>query len=66
MEVLKTIMKNHNISLVSSSSNYSYQGHALSTSYFPFNATSTSSSNEWLIDSGESSHMAKDIVIFSS
>jgi hypothetical protein len=33
-------------------------GHALSTSYFSLNATSTSS-NEWLIDFGTFDHMAK-------
>jgi hypothetical protein len=33
---------------------------------FSFNATSTSSSDEWLIDSRESYHMAKDKDIFSS
>jgi hypothetical protein len=56
-------MKNTNINLVSSSSSL---GHALSSSGFSFNATSTSFSNDWLIDSEASSHMTKDKTIFYS
>jgi hypothetical protein len=37
----------------------------LFASSFSFNAISTSSSDEWLIDSGTSYHMAKDKAIFS-
>jgi hypothetical protein len=65
MEALEATMKKHNINLDSSSSNSSSHGHALYTSIFSFNATSTSSSNEWLIDSRASYHMAKDKAIFS-
>jgi hypothetical protein len=58
-------MKKHNINIDSSSSSSSH-GHALSTYGFSFNATSTSSFDEWLIDSEESYHMAKDKSIFSA
>jgi hypothetical protein len=64
MEALETTMKRQNISIDSSSS--SSHVHALSASGFSFNATSTSSFDEWLIDSGTSYHMAKDNTIFSS
>jgi hypothetical protein len=64
MEVLEEEIKKHNINLDSSSSNISSHGHALSTYVFPFNATSTSFSNECLIDYGASYHMAKDKAIF--
>jgi hypothetical protein len=47
MEALEATMK-HNINLYSSSSSH---GHAFSASGFSFNATSTFSSDEWLIDS---------------
>jgi len=58
-------MKKHNINIDSTSSSH---GHALFASGFSFNSnyTTTSSSNEWLIDSGASYHMAKDKAIFSS
>jgi len=46
------MMKKHNISLDFSSSKFSSHGHALSSFDFSFNATSTSSYDEWLIDSG--------------
>ena len=64
MAALEATMKNHNINIdyVSSSSH----GDALSASGFSFNATSTSSSDEWLIDSGASYHMDKDRDIFST
>jgi hypothetical protein len=62
MEALEAVMKNNNISIDSSSSSR----HALSTSSFSFNATSTSCSNEWLIDSVEYYYMAKDKAIFST
>jgi hypothetical protein len=65
MEALEVAMKKHNISIDSTSS-YSSHGHALYASGFSFNTTSTSSSDEWLIDSGASYHMAKDRDIFSS
>jgi hypothetical protein len=59
------MMKKHNNN-IDSTTTYSSHGHALSTSSFSFNATSTSSFDEWLINSGESYHMAKDKAIFSS
>jgi hypothetical protein len=60
-------MKKKNISIDSSSSSSSH-GHALSSSIFSFNtpSTTTSSSNEWIIDLGSSYHMAKDKSIFST
>ena len=63
MEDLEAAMKKHNISIDSTSSSSSL-GHALSSYGFSFNASSTSSSDEWLIDYGESYHMAKDKSIF--
>jgi hypothetical protein len=60
MESLETKKKKYNMNIDSSS-----HGHALSSSSFSFNATYTSSFDEWLIDSGESYHMAKDTTIFS-
>jgi transposase InsO family protein len=64
MAALEAAMKKHNISIDSSSSSH---GHALSAFGFSFNtpSTTTSSSDEWLIDSGASYHMAKDKAIFS-
>jgi hypothetical protein len=68
MAALEAAMKKHNISIDSSSSSSSSHGHALSASGFYFNTTftTTSSSDEWLIDSGASYHMAKDKAIFST
>jgi hypothetical protein len=60
------MMNKHNINIESSFANYSSHGHALFASGFSFNATSTSSSYEWLIDFGASYHMAKDKTSFSS
>jgi hypothetical protein len=67
MAALEAAMKKHNISIDSYPSSSSH-GHALSTSSFSFNtpSTTTSYSDEWLIDSGASYHMAKDKAIFSS
>jgi hypothetical protein len=64
MASLEETMKKHNISNNSSSSH----GHALSASGFSFNTTSTTTSSfdEWLIDSGAPYHMAKDKAIFFS
>ena len=39
-------------------------GHALCASGYSYTASSSSTSNEWLIDSGASYHMAKDQAIF--
>jgi hypothetical protein len=63
MESLETMMMKHNIKLDSS---FSSHGHAIYSSSFSFNATSTSSADEWIIDSRESYHMDKDKAIFSS
>jgi hypothetical protein len=65
MASLEETMKNHTISIDSTTSSYSH-GHALSASGFSFNTTSTSSFDEWLIDSREYYHMDKDKDIFSS
>jgi hypothetical protein len=65
MEALEEVMKKHNINLDSSSFDSSSHRHALSTSIFSFNATSTSSNNEWISDSRASYHMARDKAIFS-
>ena len=66
MEASEATMKKHNISVDSTTTSSSSHGHALSASGFSFNTTSTSSFDEWLIDSGESYHMAKDKDIFFS
>jgi hypothetical protein len=65
MVALEEVMKKHNINIDSTSSSHE---HALSASSFSFNSNSTTtfSSDEWLIDSGASYHMAKDKAIFSS
>jgi transposase InsO family protein len=65
MVALEATMKKHNFSIDSTSSSSSH-GHALSTSGFSFNTTSTSFFDESLIDSGESYHMANDKAIFFS
>jgi hypothetical protein len=65
MATLEAVMKKHNINIDSTSSSSSH-GHALPTSGFSFNTTSTSSFDEWFIDSGASYHMAKDRDIFSA
>jgi hypothetical protein len=65
MVALEAMMKKHNISIDSTYSSSSH-GHALSAYGFSFNTTSTSSSDEWLIDSRASFHMAKDKDIFSA
>jgi hypothetical protein len=66
MAALEVVMNKHNISIGSTSSSSSFYGHALYASSFSFNANSTSSSNECLIDSEASYHMAKDKAIFST
>jgi hypothetical protein len=64
MASLEAAMKKHNISIDSASSSHR---HALFSSGFSFNSNSTTtSSDEWLIDSGASYHMAKDKAIFSA
>ena len=63
MATLEATMKKHHISLDSSSESTSH-GHALCASGYSYTASSFSTSIEWLIDSGESYHMAKDQAIF--
>jgi hypothetical protein len=65
MAALEATMKKHNINIDSTSSSH---GNALFASGFSFNSisTTTSSSDDWLIDLGASYHMAKDKTIFSS
>jgi hypothetical protein len=62
MTDLEAMMKKHNINIDSTSS--SFHGHALSAFGFSFNTNS--SSDEWIIDSRASYHMAKDKAIFFS
>jgi hypothetical protein len=64
MATLEATMKKHNINIDSTTS--SSHGNAIFTYFFSFNTTSTSSSDEWLIDSGASYHMDKDKYIFST
>ena len=56
-------MKKHHISLEPSSESNCH-GHALCASGHSYTASSSSTSNEWLIDYGASYHMAKDKAIF--
>jgi hypothetical protein len=65
MESLEATMKKHTINIDSNSSSSSHP-RALFSSGFSFNATSTSYSNEWLIDSGACYNMANDKAMFSS
>jgi hypothetical protein len=65
MATLEAAIKKHNINIYSTSSSSSH-GHALFASGFSFNTTSTSSFDEWLIDSGAPYHMAMDKDIFSA
>ena len=65
MEALEAAMKKHHI-ILDSSSESTFHGHALYASGCSYTASSSSTSNEWLIDSGASYHMAKDKAIFST
>ena len=65
MVALEATMKKHHINLDSSSEDTSH-GHALCASGYSYTASSSSTSNEWLIDSRASYHMAKDQAIFST
>ena len=65
MEAMEATMKKHHIILDSSSESTSH-GHALCASGYSYTAYSSSTSTEWLIDSGASYHMAKDQAIFST
>jgi hypothetical protein len=62
MASLEVAMEKHNISIDSTSTSSSH-GQALFDSGFSFNTNSTSS-YEWLIDSGAYYHMDKDKAIF--
>jgi hypothetical protein len=64
MDTLEATMRKYNINLDSSSSNFSSHRYALYASSFLFNATSTSSSDEWIINSRACYHMAKDKSVF--
>jgi hypothetical protein len=70
MEALEEAMKKYNIHLDTSSSSYLGQvlpssSYASSSSVFALNvSSSSSSSHEWLIDSGASYHTGKDKVVF--
>ena len=65
MEALEAAMKKHHINLDSSSESTSH-GHALCAFSYSYISSSYSSSNEWLIDSREYYHKAKDQSIFST
>ena len=65
MAAFEAAMKKHQISLDSSSESTSH-GHALCASGYPYTTSSFSTSNEWLIHSGASYHMAKDQAIIST
>ena len=64
-------MKKHNIHLNTYSASYSRQtlsssAYASSRLGYALNVSSSSSSHEWLIDSGASYHMGKDKAMFST
>ena len=65
MEALEATVKKHHVNLDSSSESNSH-GHALCAFGYSYIASSSSTSIEWLIDSGASYHMAKDRAIFST
>ena len=65
MVALEAVMKKHHISLYLSSES-TFHGHALCASGYSYITYSSSTSNEWLINSGASYHMAKDQAIFST
>ena len=65
MASLEAAMKKHHISLDLSLESNSH-GHALCASGYSYIASSSSTSIEWLIDSGASYHMSKNQAIFST
>ena len=65
MTTLEAVMKKHHIILDSSLESTSH-GHALCASGYSYTTSSSSTSNECLIDFGASYHMAKDKAIFST
>ena len=71
MEALEETMNKQTIHLDTSSTSYSGQtlfssAYASSRSGYALNVSSSSSSHEWLIDSGASYHMGKDKAMFST
>ena len=65
MAALEVGIKKHQINLDLSSESTSH-GHALCASSYSYTASSSSTQNEWLIDSGASYDMAKDQAMFST
>ena len=65
MAAFEAAMKKHHIILDSSSESTSH-GNALCASGYSYTASSSSTSNEWLIHSRAPYHMAKDKAIFST
>ena len=63
MEVLEKTIKKQHISL-NFSSKTTYHGHALCTSSLSYSASYSSTSNEWVINSGAYYDKAKDQAIF--
>ena len=63
MAALEASMKKHHIGLDSSSESPSH-GHELCASGYSYTTSFSSTSIEWLIDSGASYHIAKDQAIF--
>jgi hypothetical protein len=63
MTALQATMKRCDI-IIESTTFSSSHGHALFASGFSFNGTSTSSFDDWVVDSGASYRMAKDKAIF--
>ena len=64
MENLEATMKKQKININSTATSCSSHGHGLFSYGFSFHETSTSSFDEWIIDSREYYHMAKDKAIF--
>ena len=64
MASLEAAMNKHHINIDLSSESTSH-GHALCTSCFSYTVSFSSTSNEWLIESGASYHIDKDQAIFS-
>ena len=60
MAALEAAMKKHHISLDSSSESNSH-GNALCASGYSYTASSSSTSNEWIIDSRASYHLCMNV-----
>ena len=65
MASLEVVMKKHHI-ILDSSLEYTSHGHTLCASIYSYIVSSSSTKNEWLIDSRASYHMAKAQAIFST